>query len=94
MHPARSYEDFDCSISLIRNTTTGIKEVRNCASFLLYFGHVALSHADVLKAQHASNKVKKKPKTTEQQLSLNIFEIKYPVRQNCQYSHNLFTLQN
>lgn len=67
MHPARSYEDLDCSISLIRNTTTGIREISNCDSFLLYFGHVVLSHADVLKAQQASDKVKKIPKTTEQQ---------------------------
>lgn len=66
MHPARSYKDLDYSISLIRNTTTGIKEGRNCANFLLYFGHVALSHADVLKTQHASYKVKKNP-TNEQQ---------------------------
>lgn len=59
MHPARSYEDLDYSISMIRNITTGIKEGRNCASFLLYFGHVALFHADVLKTQHASYEVKK-----------------------------------
>lgn len=65
MHPARSYEDLDYSISLIRNT--GKKEARNCANFLLYFGHVELSHADILKTQHASYKVKKKKTTTEQQ---------------------------
>lgn len=63
MHPARTYKDLDYSISLIRSTITGIKEGRNCASFLLYFGHVALSHADVLKTQHASYKVKKTQKT-------------------------------
>lgn len=94
-HPARSYQDknLDYSITLIRNTTTRIKEVSitmlNFSSIVVMWNYLMQMF---WKLSMQVTKFKKQTNKTPA-FSLNILELQHPIRQKCQYSY-LFTVQN